>query len=430
MYTASVMLLVAIIAALNLCMGYATALIIGHGPKLKPGSVLPDLSLFEQQPGKADAPAQAPREKTVEKEPATQPETSEPEPEPPPAPPKRIVSPIESSIQKIKKHTAGQRDDLLELDERLRACTDMLSLQAVQDCANELTSVNQRYLKQQANEVEKLAGREKKSPELAPSGEQTRRAAEEQMEVVQEALDGLKNFETKEETLQKDHQRLISQTGRLIESCHTVRESIDDSLLQLARQQQVKEEDQNTAWKVTEEMELTGRAGLEAVLEDWWQGDPERSRQLSVGMIDVDQLGEINEKHGPAVGDRILQGISMIVSTAEQDGAKVNRFAGQQFLLMFPDTSPQETTGAVERIRQSVQKTTFDHVGEEILMTVSCAVLEAKADDTVTQMLERIDSTIQEAKRYGRNRTFLFEEDYPTPVVPPSITVDQRVMTI
>jgi hypothetical protein len=32
---------------------------------------------------------------------------------------------------------------------------------------------------------------------------------------------------------------------------------------------------------------------------------------------------------------------------------------------------------------------------------------------------------LHEAKRYGRNRTFVFEGKYPTPVVPPSFSLDE-----
>ncbi len=50
----------------------------------------------------------------------------------------------------------------------------------------------------------------------------------------------------------------------------------------------------------------------------------------------------------------------------------------------------------------------------------------AEADDTPDTLLERVRTTAKEAKRYGRNRTFLYEGQYPTPVVPPNLSLPEK----
>jgi hypothetical protein len=41
-------------------------------------------------------------------------------------------------------------------------------------------------------------------------------------------------------------------------------------------------------------------------------------------------------------------------------------------------------------------------------------------------LMTRTEATLREAKRYGRNRTFLHEGKYPTPVVPPNFALEEK----
>jgi hypothetical protein len=46
--------------------------------------------------------------------------------------------------------------------------------------------------------------------------------------------------------------------------------------------------------------------------------------------------------------------------------------------------------------------------------------------DASESLLERAETAIREAKRYGRNRTFIHDGKFPTPVVPPNFTLQER----
>ena len=41
-----------------------------------------------------------------------------------------------------------------------------------------------------------------------------------------------------------------------------------------------------------------------------------------------------------------------------------------------------------------------------------------------------IGTTLAEAKRYGRNRTFVHEGEYPTPVVPPNLSLSEKQLDL
>ena len=55
---------------------------------------------------------------------------------------------------------------------------------------------------------------------------------------------------------------------------------------------------------------------------------------------------------------------------------------------------------------------------------------EAVFGDTIASVLDRLETTLQEAKRYGRNRTFFHDGKFATPVVPPILSLEPRTQEI
>ena len=90
----------------------------------------------------------------------------------------------------------------------------------------------------------------------------------------------------------------------------------------------------------------------------------------------------------------------------------------------------QQIVEAVEMMRQLLEETRFEHDGERIEVTVSAAIAPSQPDDDVDSLVERLSNTLTEAKRYGRNRTFVHEGKFPTPVVPPNLKIDAGVIQV
>jgi len=153
---------------------------------------------------------------------------------------------------------------------------------------------------------------------------------------------------------------------------------------------------------------------------------PDRCGPLALGMIDVDQLGQLNECHGRAVADQVLARLGQIVRAECRGESLVARFSAQRFCLLFSGSDLRQATNAVERIRQTIGLTCLERADGEIRATVSGAVTEAAAEDTAESLYARAETTLREAKRYGRNRTFIHEGKYPTPVVPPNLALEEN----
>lgn len=178
---------------------------------------------------------------------------------------------------------------------------------------------------------------------------------------------------------------------------------------------------------------LTGaesRVALENALLTRMSEGGGRAEALTLAAVDVDDLSRINREFGHTVGNQLLHALGQLLVAENHSQVRLARFSGERFVLLFPDASLRDTTNCVERLRQIVELACFEYKREDIHITVSCGVAEATSTDTPETILARTEATLMEAKRYGRNRTFIHEGKYPTPVVPPKFTIQPRRMTL
>ncbi len=147
---------------------------------------------------------------------------------------------------------------------------------------------------------------------------------------------------------------------------------------------------------------------------------------MSLGLVDVDQCRELNDGRGVPTGDRVLATITRLVAASLQPRQLATRLGGEKFLLLLPGRTGRESTGTLEHIRQQVETIQFQTEADQFGVSVSCAVVETVAGDAMEAILDRLEATLREAKRCGRNRTFLHDGKFPTPVVPPILSLQSR----
>jgi len=92
--------------------------------------------------------------------------------------------------------------------------------------------------------------------------------------------------------------------------------------------------------------------------------------------------------------------------------------------VLFPTADLRTAANFIERVRQTVELTAFNWEDLTIRVTLSCAAIRALPGETNEAVLGRAEATLREAKRYGRNRSFQHEGEYPTPVVPPNFALE------
>jgi diguanylate cyclase len=169
---------------------------------------------------------------------------------------------------------------------------------------------------------------------------------------------------------------------------------------------------------------LYSRIGLETILWEWWQQGRHQSRQMTAALFDLDGFGQINEKHGSLIGDRILHHVGRHIRNATTDADLVARFAGQRFLVLMLDVGPRTGIKNAETIRQSIGEITFFNREKKIRLTTAGGITEVTPDDTHEALFERLEETLRQAKQTGPDRSFFHGGTKPELVRSPILVTE------
>ncbi|MCX5772937.1 MAG: diguanylate cyclase, partial [Candidatus Hydrogenedentes bacterium] len=147
-----------------------------------------------------------------------------------------------------------------------------------------------------------------------------------------------------------------------------------------------------------------------------------RSRKganLALVMLDIDHFKSANDTYGHAFGDRVLVETARILKAKARGTDVVARYAGDEFVILMPDTSLSEAITAIERIRQELAKHNASDGRNSVRVTFSAGIAAAEGPNAAsTDILMRLaDNALYEAKRTGRNRTCVSTSSCPAAAV-------------
>ncbi len=128
---------------------------------------------------------------------------------------------------------------------------------------------------------------------------------------------------------------------------------------------------------------------------------------LSVLIIDVDHFKEINDQRGHVAGDNALRNVSHIIYENVRNSDYVFRYGGDEFLIILPEASINETKMIAERIRISVQRKSVINAGDDpITITIGGAMFTGHPDYEL--LIHQADEALYQAKEGGRNRFVMY----------------------
>ncbi|MDX2218036.1 MAG: GGDEF domain-containing protein [Burkholderiales bacterium] len=73
-------------------------------------------------------------------------------------------------------------------------------------------------------------------------------------------------------------------------------------------------------------------------------------------LLDLDRFHLVNRAHGPAEGDRVLQGVTQLLLLNVRTGDLVCRYAGDRFAVLLPATTPQRAMRLAEHLRRVIEQ--------------------------------------------------------------------------
>ena len=155
--------------------------------------------------------------------------------------------------------------------------------------------------------------------------------------------------------------------------------------------------------------DLTGLLNRRAML-DRMQLEQRRSLRsgspLLIAQLDIDHFKVVNDTHGHAAGDLVLQSFADTVRRNVRDTDVLARWGGEEFVLLLCDTPAADAVALMERLRQAVQamQVPVPQGGGPITVTVSIGLARHTPADPLAGTLERADQALYAAKAGGRNR--------------------------
>ena len=124
--------------------------------------------------------------------------------------------------------------------------------------------------------------------------------------------------------------------------------------------------------------------------------------------IDIDHFKQINDQHGHARGDRILQWLANTLKSQMRSNDVLARLGGEEFAVLLAETEPTTAMNIAERIRLAVAH--GSEAGLSFPVTISIGVSTLVDDDAHSPeragqcLLDAADQGLYQAKRSGRNR--------------------------
>jgi diguanylate cyclase (GGDEF)-like protein len=120
-----------------------------------------------------------------------------------------------------------------------------------------------------------------------------------------------------------------------------------------------------------------------------------------MGMIDVDDFKTINDRHGHAVGDRVLVAIAETLSRSFRSDDLVARLGGDEFAVLATSLSLAQAHSRFGAIIKVVKQACRE-ILPDFATTVSTGLAEFSGGDTAGSLQERADLALYEAKRQGK----------------------------
>lgn len=149
---------------------------------------------------------------------------------------------------------------------------------------------------------------------------------------------------------------------------------------------------------------LLNRRSFFARATPLWSTALRNKRPLSVMMVDIDFFKRINDTHGHAVGDQVLQAISQRLSAACRSGDVAARWGGEEFLVVLPETHASQAAQLAERLRADIEAMQIRSNGQTFGLSASFGIAGYDGHDNLEQLIRESDHWLYQAKQGGRNR--------------------------
>ena len=151
----------------------------------------------------------------------------------------------------------------------------------------------------------------------------------------------------------------------------------------------------------------TRRFFWEALSAEWKRAS-RSGRPFSVVLIDLDKFKEVNDTMGHFEGDLVLARVGRLLEQKSRQSNVVARYGGDEFIVLMPETGPDQSGVLAERLRQWIAS---DPMLAEHKITGSFGVASFPTHGfSIDDIIRVADACMYVSKRSGGNRVSTAEE--------------------
>ena len=130
---------------------------------------------------------------------------------------------------------------------------------------------------------------------------------------------------------------------------------------------------------------------------------------ISLLVIDLDHFKAVNDNHGHAVGDIVLEKMGALLIQSFREGDLVSRFGGEEFVALMTHCNAENARNKAEELRLAVENLKPNGLG--ITTSIGVTSLEIGVEGDFEAMFQAADKGVYAAKEGGRNRVVYIAMD-------------------
>lgn len=130
-------------------------------------------------------------------------------------------------------------------------------------------------------------------------------------------------------------------------------------------------------------------------------------RPITLAVCDIDHFKKVNDRFLHAVGDKALQVFAQLLRNHLAESYVVGRYGGEEFVLVFTDTTLQVARQLCEDLRVKIVAHDWAAIHPDLKITASfgvSAITELEDAESFEDLLHHADAKLYQAKNSGRNR--------------------------
>jgi diguanylate cyclase len=152
---------------------------------------------------------------------------------------------------------------------------------------------------------------------------------------------------------------------------------------------------------------LANRKYFDTALDKFIAQSVANAEPMALLLADIDHFKAFNDTYGHLTGDQVLRLVAMALKQNVKGQDIAARYGGEEFAIILPNTTLRSALTVADHVRRAVmtkelmKRSTGEHLGR---ITVSVGVATLRKDESGPSLIERADTALYAAKRYGRNR--------------------------